>query len=96
VKHGRLEAPRKAWIEPKIVKNHQSPTVAEGEEMLATAAIPASGQHPRSIRDTGPYSTRNLAKGASITDAAQVFTALRDGLTVGQVRDAARSGKVLS
>ena len=48
------------------------------------------------IRDTGPYSGRNLAKGASITDAAQVFAALRCGLTVEEVRDGARSGKLLS
>ena len=48
------------------------------------------------IRDTGPYSTRNLAKGASIADAAQVFAALRDGLTVEQVRNGARGGKLLS
>ena len=48
------------------------------------------------IRDAGPYSTRNLAKGASIADAAQVFAALRDGLSVEQVRDSAREGKVLS
>jgi len=48
------------------------------------------------IRDTGPYSGRNLAKGASINDAAQVFAALRDGQTVEQVRDGARSGKLLS
>ena len=48
------------------------------------------------IRDTGPYSTRNLAKGASITDAGQVFAALRDGLTVEQVRDGAHSGTLLS
>jgi hypothetical protein len=48
------------------------------------------------IRDTGPYSARNLAKGASITDAAQIFAALRDGLPVEQVRDGARSGKLLS
>lgn len=48
------------------------------------------------IRDTGPYSTRNLAKGASLADAAQVFAALRAGLTVEQVRDEARNGKVLS
>ncbi len=52
---------------------------------------------PRTIiRDTGPYSTRNLAKGASITDAAQVFAALRDGLTVAEVRDGAHGGKLLS
>lgn len=48
------------------------------------------------IRDTGPYSGRNLAKGASITDAAQVFAALREGMTVEQVRDGARGGKLLS
>jgi hypothetical protein len=48
------------------------------------------------IRDTGPYSARNVAKGASITDAAQVFACLREELTVEQVRDRARDGKVLS
>lgn len=53
-------------------------------------------QSQTTIRDTGPYSTRNLAKGASTTDAAQVFAALRNGLTVEQIRDGAREGKLLS
>ena len=48
------------------------------------------------VRDTGPYSTRNLAKGACITDAVSVFAALRSGLTIEQVRDGAYSGKLLS
>ena len=48
------------------------------------------------VRDVGPYSTRNLAKGACITDAASVFAALRSGLTVAQLRDGAYSGKLLS
>jgi hypothetical protein len=59
-------------------------------------AVTTKHQVQTIIRDTGPYSARNLAKGASITDAAQIFAALRDGLTVAQVRDGARSGKLLS
>lgn len=51
-------------------------------------------KHQTTLRDTGPCGGRNLAKGASISDAAQVFAALRNGLTVEEVRDGARSGKL--
>jgi hypothetical protein len=47
------------------------------------------------VRDTGPYSTRNLAKGASIGDAGCVFEALQNGLDVQQVREQALSGTLL-
>jgi hypothetical protein len=55
----------------------------------------SSASDTLSVRDTGPYSTRNLAKGACITDAVSVFAALRSGLTIEQVRDGAYSGKLL-
>lgn len=51
--------------------------------------------HNLGVRDAGPYSTRNLAKGACITEAASVFAAVRNGLTVVQLRDGAYSGKLL-
>lgn len=49
-----------------------------------------------SLRDTGPYSTRNTAKGALVTEAAQVFAALGEGMTVEQVRDAVLTGSLLT
>jgi hypothetical protein len=55
---------------------------------LATPAL--------AIRDAGPYSTRNTAKGALITEAGQVVAALTRGMTVDQVRDAVLSGSLLT
>ncbi len=54
-------------------------------------------QRPKAlaIRDTGPYSTRNIAKGASIGDAGRVFSALQQGMTIQQVRDEAHEGTLL-
>ena len=48
------------------------------------------------IRDTGPFSTRNTAKGALINEAGQVIAALARGMTVEQVRDAVLSGSLLT
>lgn len=48
------------------------------------------------IRDTGPYSTRNTAKGALVTETGQVVAALARGMTVDQVRDAVLSGSILA
>ena len=48
------------------------------------------------IRDVGPYSTRNTAKGALVTEAGQVVTALARGMTVDQIRDAVLSGSLLT
>ena len=47
------------------------------------------------IRDTGPYSTRNTAKGALIAEAGYVFAALRGGMTVEQVREEVLGGALL-
>lgn len=63
---------------------------------MSTKRHTTERQAQTTIRDTGPYSTRNLAKGASIADAAQIIAALRDGLTVEEVRDRAHGGKLLS
>lgn len=49
----------------------------------------------RSIRDTGPYSARNSSKGALLTEAAQIFTALARGVPKGELRTLALSGKLL-
>ncbi len=59
-------------------------------------AVTTKHQAKTIVRDTGPYSRRNLAKGAAITDAAQVFAALRDGLTVEQVLRFRRPSSPLS
>ena len=48
------------------------------------------------VRDAGPYSTRNTAKGALLTEAGQVIGALARGMTVDQVRDAVLSGSLLA
>ena len=48
------------------------------------------------IRDAGPYSTRNTAKGALLTEAGQVAGALARGMAVDQVRDAVLSGSLLA
>lgn len=50
---------------------------------------------PVTLRDTGPYSARNVAKGASIHDAAGIFVALHSGLTIPQVHEAAVTGTAL-
>jgi hypothetical protein len=47
------------------------------------------------IRDAGPYSTRNTAKGALITEVGQVVAALAGGMTIDQVRDAVLGGSQL-
>ena len=54
-------------------------------------------QQPKSpsIRDTGPYSTRNTGKGALITEAGQVFIELAGGKPLDQVRDEVQSGALL-
>jgi hypothetical protein len=48
------------------------------------------------IRDSGPFSTRNTAKGALLSEAGQVFTGLARGMAVEQVRDAVLSGSLLA
>lgn len=48
------------------------------------------------IRDAGPYSTRNTAKGALVTEAGQVVAALARGMSIDQVRDAVLSGTLLA
>ena len=48
------------------------------------------------IRDAGPYSTRNTAKGALTTEVGQIVAALARGMTVEQVRDAVRCGSLLA
>ena len=50
---------------------------------------------PPAIRDTGPYSTRNTAKGALIAETGFVFAAIRDGMTVEQVREEVLDGALL-
>jgi hypothetical protein len=50
---------------------------------------------PLAIRDAGPYSTRNTAKGALITEVGQVVAALAGGMTIDQVRDAVLGGSLL-
>lgn len=54
------------------------------------------GPSPPAIRDVGPYSTRNTAKGALLTEVGQVVAALARGMTVDQVRDAVLSGSLLT
>jgi hypothetical protein len=51
---------------------------------------------PFAIRDSGPYSTRNTSKGALVIETGQVITALAQGMTVDQVRDAVLSGSLLA
>lgn len=48
------------------------------------------------IRDAGPYSTRNTAKGALLVEAGQVVDALAGGMTIDQVRNAVLGGSLLS
>ena len=48
------------------------------------------------IRDAGPYSTRNTAKGALLTESGQVVAALARGMTVDQIRDSVLGGSLLA
>jgi hypothetical protein len=47
------------------------------------------------IRDIGPYSTRNTAKGALIAEVGHVFVAIRDGTTLEDVREGVLSGALV-
>jgi len=46
-------------------------------------------------RDRSPFSSRNTSKGALVEEAHAVFSAINEGLTVGEARIAIRDGKVL-
>ena len=49
--------------------------------------MPQSQQEPtRSLRDTGPYSSRNTTKGALLAETAAVVGALSSGLSIDEVR----------
>ena len=63
--------------------------------MTFTASTATPGPNTATIRDTGPYSTRNTAKGAVIAEAGHVFAAIRSGMTVEQVRDEVLEGALL-
>lgn len=47
------------------------------------------------VRDQGGYSARNSSKGALLHEAGLVFGALADGLSISEVREAARGGRLL-
>jgi hypothetical protein len=65
--------------------------------VLVTANRLNEAEHSRmaTLRDTGPYSTRNTSKGAMIEETGRVFGALTDGMTVDEVREAVLTGTLL-
>jgi hypothetical protein len=46
-------------------------------------------------RDRSPFSARNTSKGALVDEAHAVFSAIHEGLTVGEARIAIRDGEIL-
>ena len=55
--------------------------------MTANHSTTTEDPNPPTIRDAGPYSTRNTAKGALIAEVGHVFAAIRGGTTIEQVRE---------